>query len=308
MITLNNGNNIPAIGIGTWKSNPEELYYAIYHAIKVGYRHIDCAWIYGNEPIVGDAISAAIKDGLVTREELFITGKLWNNAHEADKVEAACNESLKNLQLDYLDLYLIHWPVASKELKSEFIALEEMPLENTWKGMEKLVTNGLVKSIGTSNFSIAKLQSILKVSDIKPAMNQVEVHPFLQQDELIDFCKSQDIMVTAYAPLGSFDRPDIMKMKDEPILIKNPLVLDIAKKHNITPAGVLLAWGLSRGICLIPKSTTPSRIEENLTAINITLDQKDIEKIQSLNLDYRFYTGVFFCVEGSPYTTQSIFS
>lgn len=147
MLTLNNGHKIPAIGIGTWKSNPEELYNAIYHAIKVGYRHIDCAWIYGNEPIVGDAIAAAIKDGLVTREELFITGKLWNDSHEADKVEAACKESLKNLQLDYLDLYLIHWPVASKELKSEFIALEEMPLEITWGAMEQLVTNGLVKSI-----------------------------------------------------------------------------------------------------------------------------------------------------------------
>lgn len=308
MLTLNNGHKIPAIGIGTWKSNPEELYNAIYHAIKVGYRHIDCAWIYGNEPIVGDAIAAAIKDGLVTREELFITGKLWNNAHEDDKVESACRESLKNLQLDYLDLYLIHWPVASKELKSEFIALEEMPLEITWGAMEKLVTNGLVKSIWTSNFSISKLKNILQIANIKPAMNQVEVHPFLQQDELINFCKSQDIMVTAYAPLGSFDRPDIMKMKDEPILIKNPLVLDIAEKHNITPAGVLLAWGLSRWICLIPKSTTPSRIEENLTATQITLDQEDIEKIQSLNLDYRFYTGVFFCVEGSPYTTESIFS
>jgi alcohol dehydrogenase (NADP+) len=139
-------------------------------------------------------------------------------------------------------------------------------------------------------------------------MNQVEVHPFLQQDELIDFCKSEDIMVTAYAPLGSFDRPAIMKMENEPILIKNPLVLAIAEKHNITPAGVLLAWGLSRGICLIPKSTTPSRIEENLTATEVTLDQIDIEKIQSLNLDYRFYTGVFFCVEGSSYTTQSIFA
>jgi len=174
--------------------------------------------------------------------------------------------------------------------------------------MEKLVANGLVKNIGTSNFSISKLKSILKVAEIKPVMNQIEVHPFLQQDELIDFCNSENIKVTAFAPLGSFDRPDIMKMKDEPILIKNPLVLGIAEKHNITPAGVLLAWGLSRGICLIPKSTTPSRIEENLTATQITLDQEDIEKIQSLNLDYRFYTGVFFCVEGSPYTTESIFS
>ena len=210
--------------------------------------------------------------------------------------------------LDYLDLYLIHWPVASKELKSEFVPLEEMPLENTWTWMEKLVKNGLVKSIWTSNFSISKLQSILKIADIKPAMNQVEVHPFLQQDELIDFCKSQDIMVTAYAPLGSFDRPAIMKMENEPILIQQPIILGIAEKHNITPAGVLLAWGLSRWICLIPKSTTPSRIEKNLTATDITLDQEDIEKIQSLNLDYRFYTGVFFCVEGSPYTTESIFS
>jgi alcohol dehydrogenase (NADP+) len=139
-------------------------------------------------------------------------------------------------------------------------------------------------------------------------MNQVEVHPFLQQDELVEFCREENIWITAYAPLGSFDRPDIMKMKDEPILIKHPIILKIAEKHDVTPAWVLLAWGLSRGICVIPKSTTPSRIEENLTASDITLDQEDIKEIESLNLDYRFYTGVFFCVEGSPYTTQSIFS
>jgi alcohol dehydrogenase (NADP+) len=174
--------------------------------------------------------------------------------------------------------------------------------------MEQLIQKGLVKNIGTSNFSISKLQSILKIADIKPTMNQVEVHPFLQQNKLIDFCKSEDIIVTAYAPLGSFDRPAIMKMENEPILIKQSIILDIAEKHSITPAGVLLSWGLSRGICVIPKSTTPSRIEENLTATELTLDQTDIEQIQTLNLDYRFYTGVFFCVEGSPYTTESIFS
>jgi len=308
MITLNNGNTIPPIGIGTWKSDPDELYNAIYHAIKVWYRHIDCAWIYGNEHIVGDAIKATINDNLVTREELFITGKLWNNSHKTEQVEDACKVSLKNLQLDYLDLYLIHWPVVSKELKSEFIPLEEIPLESTWRWMEQLIQKGLVKNIGTSNFSISKLQSILKIADIKPTMNQVEVHPFLQQNKLIDFCKSEDIIVTAYAPLGSFDRPAIMKMENEPILIKQSIILDIAEKHSITPAGVLLSWGLSRGICVIPKSTTPSRIEENLTATELTLDQTDIEQIQTLNLDYRFYTGVFFCVEGSPYTTESIFS
>lgn len=136
MITLNNGNTIPQIGIGTWKSDPEQLYNAIYHAIKVGYRHVDCAWMYGNEDTVGKAINDAIADGIVTRKELFVTSKLWNNCHEEDKVEAACNSSLENLGLDYLDLFLIHWPVASKELKADFIPLEEMPLENTWKGME----------------------------------------------------------------------------------------------------------------------------------------------------------------------------
>lgn len=308
MITLNNGNTIPQIGIGTWKSDPEQLYNAIYHAIKVGYRHVDCAWIYGNEEIVGKAINATISDGLVTREELFVTSKLWNDCHETEQVEEACRVSLTNLGLDYLDLYLIHWPVVSKEPKADFISLEEIPLKNTWDGMEGLVKKGLVKNIGTSNFSVSKLKTVMETSTIKPVMNQIEVHPFLQQDKLIDFCNSEDIKVTAFAPLGSFDRPAIMKMENEPILIQQPIILEIAEKHNVTPAGVLLAWGVSRGICLIPKSTTPSRIEENLTATNITLDQEDIEKIQTLNLDYRFYTGVFFCVEGSPYTTESIFA
>lgn len=310
MITLNSGHTIPTLGIGTWKSDPEVLYNAIKHAITVGYRHIDCAWRYQNEEIVGNAINDCIKEGIVTREELFITSKLWNSSHHPDDVENALQESLKNLQLDYLDLYLIHWPIAFKRnvvapTDSESIAPQsEIPFTWTWSAMEKLVEKWLIKSIWVSNFSIKNLETLLETCSIIPAMNQIESHPFLQQDELISFCQDKWINITAYAQLGSMDRPPQLKVANEPILLEHPVILEIAKKHNTTPAGVLIGWAIWRNTIVIPKSTSAHRIEENLKSAEVVLDKKDYEEISKLNLGFRFYTGVLFPTAWTDYTQE----
>lgn len=310
MITLNNWSTIPNLGIWTWKSDPETLYNAIKHAITVGYRHIDCAWRYQNEEIVWNAISDCINEGIVKREELFITSKLWNSYHHPDDVEWALQESLKNLQLDYLDLYLIHWPIpferntVAPSDSSGIASQEEIPFTGTWAAMEKLVTKGLIKSIWVSNFSIKNLERLIENCSIIPAMNQIESHPFLQQDELINFCHSKSINVTAFAPLGSIDRPPQLKVANEPILLEQPIILDIAKKHNTTPAGVLIGWAIGRNTCVIPKSTSAHRIEENLKSAQIKLDEQDYKKITELNLNFRFYTWVLFPTAGTEYTQE----
>ncbi|CAO3656014.1 unnamed protein product [Mucor fragilis] len=272
-ITLNDGNVMPAFGLGTWQSKPKEVYTAVLTALKAGYKHIDTAFVYRNEKEVGQAI----KDSGIPRQELFITTKLWNNSHRPDLVEKALEVSLANLQLDYLDLYLMHWPVAFQASKSNFpktedgkIALDSTSFVDTYAAMEKLVKSGKTRSIGVSNFNIYNLDKLLKNCNIPPAVNQVEMHPYLSQPDLMAFCQKNNVHVTAYSPLGSTDSP----------VMQEPLVLDIAKKHNASPAQVLLAWGLQRGCSVIPKSVTPSRIISNFQVIQ--LDQAEFASLEEL--------------------------
>lgn len=310
MLTLNNWNTIPSFGLWTWKSDPEVLYKAIKHAISVGYRHIDCAWIYGNEDIVGNAINDSIKEWVVKREELFVTSKVWNSFHHIDDVETACKESLEALQLDYVDMYLMHWPIAFQrgvsfpKESSDISSEAELPFQKTWTGMERLIKSGLAKNIWVSNFAKTHLEDLLETCEIVPTMNQIESHPFLQQNELIEFCKSKDIQVTAYAPLGSMDRPAIIKWDNEPILIEHPVILDIAEKHKTTPAGVLISWAIWRGTCVIPKSTSEKRIDENINSTKVILDKSDFAEIAKLDLGFRFYTGVRVLWENTSYNTD----
>lgn len=311
-LTLNSGFEIPILGVGTWKSGKGEVYDAIRAAIRIGYRHVDCAAAYGNEKEVGEAISDAIKDDEINREDIFITSKLWNDSHATDDVIPALKQTLSDLRLDYLDLYLMHWPVALKkgtEMEIEpdtFVPLTEMPLSDTWAEMEKAVEQGLIKSIGVSNFSIQNLQEMKQYTQIPPAVNQVESHPFLAQERLIEYCKQNDIVVTAYAPLASRDRPDNLKSDNEPALLEHPVILEIAKKHNATPAQILIAWQINRDIVVIPKSVSQQRLEENFEAKNIVLDSDDMAKIAELNKDYRYVNGsVFFC-PSKGYTKESI--
>lgn len=310
--TYNNGDKIPMLGLGTWKSSTGDVYGAVSEAIKAGYRHIDCAFIYENEAEIGLAIKDAISDGIVTRKELWITSKLWNNRHGKDNVIPALKKTLGDLQLDYLDLYLIHWPVPLKEefnfpmSPKHFYSLNERPVSNTWQGMEMAVEQGLTKHIGVSNFSVKKLRDLIANSNIKPEVNQIELQPYLQQNKMLEFCKQENILLTAYSPLGSKDRPAPMKAKDEPDLMTNPVIVEIAKSSNVSPAQILLAWAVNRGTSVIPKSVNPERLKQNLQAAEIEVNADTMKKIAQLDRHYRFINGRFWAVPGSGYTYENL--
>jgi alcohol dehydrogenase (NADP+) len=311
-LAFSNGDQMPILGLGTWKSEPGAAHAAVKEAIRIGYRHIDCAMIYGNEAEIGNAISEAIAEGLVIRKQLWITSKLWGNSHGREHVDAAIRKSLKDLKLDYLDLYLIHWPIPLKPTTmfpssaADFATLAEVPLSSTWAGMEAAVNAGLARHIGVSNFSAKKIRDLIPHCKVKLEVNQVEMHPLLQQRELADYCKSQGIHITAWAPLGSGDRPDFVKAAGAPTLLENPVIKSIAQSRGCTPAQVLLAWHVKRGISAIPKSVTPSRLRENLAAADIDLSAPDMEKIAGLDRGYRLIDGAFWALQGSPWTVQNI--
>ena len=312
-----NGDQMPTIGLGTWKSEPNEVKQAVKTAIQMGYRHIDCAAIYGNEREVGEAIVECLAENIVERKDLWVTSKLWNDSHDPQHVIPALKQTLADLQLEYLDLYLIHWPVALKhgsgmaETADDFLTIDEVggeaPISATWSAMEEAVDRGLAKHIGVSNFSAKKLESLLKVARIQPEVNQVERHPYLQQRDLAAFAKKHGIHITNYSSLGSGDRPDVLKANDEPVLLKDPVIIDIANKRNTTPAGVLLKWGLAEGASVLPKSVKPDRIKQNL-AVNedVQLDENDMERIRNLDKQRRYVDGTFWCFEGSPYTLENL--
>lgn len=291
-VKLNNGLEIPIFGLGTWKSKPGEVTIAVEAAIDAGYRHIDCAHVYQNEKEVGAGIKNRIGAGVVKREDLWITSKLWNTFHLPNLVEPALKQTLEDLGLEYLDLYLIHWPQAYKEGKDLFPADEngktlysDAPFTETWKAMEELVNKGLTKSIGVSNFNSQQLEQVLKICKIKPVTNQVECHPYLNQRKLSDFCKKNDVTITAYSPLGSPDRPwakpgDVQLLEDEKLK-------KLAEKYKKTPAQILLRYQVDRGHIVIPKSVTKSRIEENIKIFDFKLSAEDIAYIDSFDCNGR---------------------
>ncbi|MEM6434789.1 MAG: aldo/keto reductase [Cyanobacteria bacterium P01_D01_bin.115] len=311
-LLFKNGDQMPMLGLGTWKSAPGDVYQAVKAAVQAGYRHIDCAHIYGNEAEIGQALSELFGEGVITREQLWITSKLWNNDHAPDAVRPALETTLANLQLDYLDLYLIHWPVALQPdaqfplTPEKMISLDDLPLLTTWQAMESLVDAGRCRHIGVSNVSRPKLQTLLDAARMKPEMNQIELHPYLQQPALLTFCQQHDIHLTAYSPLGSKDRPDSLKAADEPMLLADPAIGAIAQRHGITPAQVLISWALHRGTAVIPKSTSPERIRENLAAASVSLSEADMDAIAALDRHRRYVDGTFWEIKGGPYTAASI--
>ena len=298
-ITLNNETKMPIIGLGTFLSSQGEVYKAVRWALKLGYRHIDCASIYGNQNEVGQAIQDAMKEDNIKREDLFITSKLWNDSHQVDDVKLAFEQTLSELKLDYLDLYLIHWPVAQRKGTqmpkddNDWLPLEEVPLWETYSEMEKLYEQGLCKAIGVSNFNKDNLGKLISKTQIVPAVNQVECHPLLNQKELIDYCSKNNIAITAYSPLGA--------QYSHGSLLTNPRIVDIAAKNNATPAQVLLAWQIARGIIVIPKSVHEDRIRENFASLALSLDNDDIKKINEMNEDHRFITGEVFINKAKGY-------
>ncbi|MRG85105.1 aldo/keto reductase [Salinibacillus xinjiangensis] len=260
-ITLNNGVKMPQLGFGVWQVENDQATTAVSKALEVGYRSIDTAMIYQNEKGVGKAIH----DASVPREDLFITTKVWNSDQGYENTLRAFDESLERLGLDYVDLYLIHWPTPEFD---DYV--------DTYKAMEKLYHDGRVKAIGVCNFEIEHLERLLNECEVKPVLNQIECHPFLAQNEIKEFCAKHDIFVEAWSPLDQGGEA----LRDE-------VVNKIAESHQKTPAQVVLRWHLQNNTIVIPKSVTPSRIEENFNVFDFELTAEEMEQINQLNRDRR---------------------
>ncbi|KAI3382603.1 hypothetical protein SNEBB_002270 [Seison nebaliae] len=288
---------MPLIGLGTWLSKTNEVGKAIKLALRHGYRHIDCAWVYGNEKEVGTAIKEAIDESRshLHRRQLFITSKLWNIFHDPKNAPLAIGETLNNLQMDYVDLYLIHWPVSFQYTeshekfptdKSGKMIFGDVDFKETWKFMETLKKSGKAKNIGLSNFSIEQIKAIWEIAEIKPAVLQIERHPYLPNLELIEFCKGKGIAITAYSPFGNPDNP--YTSADVPRPVNDAVIKRIAEEHKVTPGKVCLRYQTQQDIVTIPKSTSENHIIENFDSINFNLTVDDIKELNSLETKTRF--------------------
>ncbi len=309
--TLSNGAVIPAVGIGTFGSDNydnETIANALKIAVRNGYRHIDCAAVYGNEAEIGVAIKELIAEGTVTREELWITSKLWNDQHH--NVIEACKKSMADLQLDYLDLYLVHWPFPNFHAKGVSVESRDPNAKPyihadfmaTWSKMEELVEMGLVKNIGTSNVTKAKMELILKDCKIKPVINEMEIHPHFQQPELFDYMVANGIQPIGFCPIGSPNRPERDKTAEDTVPIEDPTIVAIAKAHGVHPAVICLKWAVQRGEIVIPFSVKPEKFMANIEcAIVDPLTDEEMAQMKAVDKGNRFIKGQVFCWVGAEW-------
>lgn len=293
---------IPLIGLGTWKSEPGKVKAAVVEALKSGYLHVDCASVYENEGEVGEAFQEVFEKTQLEREEVFVTSKLWNTDHAPDRVEAALKKSLKLLRLDYLDLYLMHWPVTGNK-GSDVVSPSIL---DTWKAMENLVERGFVKAIGVSNFSEKKIRDLLGHADVPISVCQVECHPYWPQRDLVRFCHRNGIHFTAYSPLGSPDSAAMFK-RETPELMKDPVIVGVSVRTGRNVGQVLLKWALQRRptCSVLPKSSSPSRIRGNLDVLTCTwrLSDNDLDAIDAVSRRCRMVDGSFWLSPDGPYKT-----
>tara|TARA_Y100000590_G_scaffold18605_1_gene22114 strand:- start:1457 stop:2437 length:981 start_codon:yes stop_codon:yes gene_type:complete len=301
-----------SVGLGLWKIDNSETAKVVEQAIKLGYRHLDSASDYGNETEVGIGISKAISSGYCNRDQLWVTSKLWNTYHSKKHVRMACERSLLDLGLDYLDLYLVHFPISLKFVPFEDcyppgwvykgkgeangkMKIDPIPLAETWEGMEKLVESGLVRNIGICNYNTGLLHDLISYAQIKPAMLQIESHPYLTQNHLIHLAKDNSIAITAFSPLGSLSYVSLDMAKDHDSILRQPEVLEVASELERTPAQIILRWGLQRETAIIPKTTRLDRLKENLSVFDFTLTDRQMNSISELNCNRRFNDPGVFC-------------
>lgn len=309
--TLSNGAKIPVIGLGTFGSDNysnDQIAQAVKFAIELGYRHIDCASVYGNEKEIGEVLSELIGNGTVKREELWITSKVWNNMHGEGDVIKSCKQSLADLQLNYLDLYLVHWPFPNYHAPGcdgDARNPDSKPYihENymvAWRQMEQLVEMGLVKNIGTSNMTIPKMKLLLNDARIKPVVNEMEIHPHFQQPELFNFMVENKIVPIGYSPIGSPKRPERDRTATDTVDIEDPVIVAVAERLGIHPAVVCLKWAIQRGEVIIPFSVTPSKITSNIEgALSSLLTSEEMEAISKIDKQCRLIKGQVFLWEGA---------
>ncbi|WP_203328965.1 aldo/keto reductase [Candidatus Laterigemmans baculatus] len=310
-LELRGGAKMPAVGLGLWKIPKPQVAGLVEQAVSQGYRHLDCAADYGNEAEVGEGLERVLQAGRCRREELWITSKLWNTYHAAEHVRPAVEKSLQDLRLDYLDLYLIHFPIALRyvpfderyppewiydpEAPEPRMELASVPIAETWGAMEQLVRDGLVRNIGVCNFNTALLRDLIASATTAPAMLQVELHPYLTQEKLLRFCQQQGIAVTGFSPLGAGSYlPLGMASEDESVLSES-VVGEIAAAHGKTAAQVVLRWGVQRGTAVVPKTARPERLAENLDLFDFELSDSEMQSLTNLNRNRRFNDPGVFC-------------
>lgn len=306
---LTSGDSMPAVGLGLWKIPNEQCEAVVFEAVKAGYRLLDSACDYGNEKEVGLGIKKALDAGVVSREQLWVTSKLWNTYHRKEHVREACLKTLADLGLQYLDLYLIHFPISLKHVPfaeryppgwnylSDKAGMVEdpVPLSETWRAMESLVKEGLVRNIGLCNVGTATLRDLLSYAEVKPTVLQVEMHPYLAQEKLLRFCRQKGIAVTAFSNLGAGSYVQLGMAAVEESCLNESAVQEIAKRHGRTPAQVVLRWGVQRGTAIIPKTTSKDRLKENLAVLEFTLSHEEMALIAKLDKNRRFNDPGVFC-------------
>lgn len=303
-IPLKWGAQFPTVGFGFWKVEQEAAADVCFNAIKTGYRHLDCACDYGNEQQVGEGIAKALKKGVCEREDLWVTSKLWNTYHAAEHVRPAFEKSLHDLGLEYLDLYLVHFPIAQRFVPFEkkyppgwfyddnaaqpVVEEAKIPLQETWQAMEELAKEGLVRNIGICNMGTSQIRDMLAYCSIRPAVLQVESHPYLTQEKLLRYCQQERIAYTAFSPLGASSYYSLGMADPSESVMENPVVTRIAKEVDRTAAQVLLRWGVQRGTSVIPKTSNRDRMVENLDIFDFKLTDQQMQDISALNQNRRF--------------------
>ncbi len=310
-LKLTSGDSLPSIGLGLWKIDPETVSGVVLQAAQLGYRHFDSASDYGNEVEAGAGIRRILDKNVCRRDELWITSKLWNTDHAREHVRSAALRSLADLGLDYLDLYLVHFPIALEYVSPEnrypagwvddpdatspSMSPTVVPFQETWQAMEQLVDDGLVRNIGVCNVGCTLLRDVLSYATIRPAVLQVELHPYLTQEKLLRFCQQEKIAVAGFSPLGALSYVSIgMADKNESVL-DQPCVQQAAARHQKTAAQIVLRWAVQRGTAILPKSSHPGRLAENLALFDFELSDGEMTAINDLNANRRYNDPGDFC-------------